>query len=101
MGFDGFEMFRAKCQGIGYWTHFFCGAIVAILQLKSYNMLANALAFLLIAYQLTDYTYGIEDMYVTNEFGLFRDLIEYLIDTYLYRGAYLERKEEKIQSQCG
>ena len=50
MGFDGFEMFRAKCQGIGYWTHFFCGAIVAILQLKSYNMLANAVAFLLIAY---------------------------------------------------
>ena len=79
MGFDGFEMFRAKCQGIGYWTHFFCGAIVAILQLKSYNMLANAVAFLLIAYQLTDYMYGIEDMYVTNEFGLFRDLMEYLI----------------------
>ena len=96
MGFDGFEMFRAKCQGIGYWTHFFCGAIVAILQLKSYNMLANAVAFLLIAYQLTDYMYGIEDMYVTNEFGLFRDLIEYLIGyIFVICGAYLERKKRK------
>ena len=99
MGFDGFEMFRAKCQGIGYWTHFFCGAIVAILQLKSYNMLANAVAFLLIAYQLTDYMYGIEDMYVTNEFGLFRDLIEYLIGyIFVICGAYLERKRRKESS---
>ena len=81
MALGALKVFRSKCQGIGYWTHFFLGASVAIVKLSGYDTcicgafsLSTVLAATLTMYQFFDYLYG-EELVMSDEFALFRDLI--------------------------
>ena len=106
MALGPLQIFRSKCQGVGYWTHFLLGAFVAIVKLSGYDAcncgafsLSNVLAATLIMYQIFDYLYG-EELMMSDEFALFRDLMEYVIGYVLVMvGSYMQ-KRKRSQSRA-
>ena len=76
-------------------------AFVAIVKLSGYDAcncgafsLSNVLAATLIMYQIFDYLYG-EELMMSDEFALFRDLMEYVIGYVLVMvGSYMQKERD-------
>ena len=88
----GISIFQARCQGIGYWTHFLLGAGVGVcFVVWRGGWLWRLGACLLIAYQVLDYFIG-SDSYFTAELALARDLSEYALGfSFVVAGSLAER----------
>ena len=99
MALSGFGIFRSECTGIGFWTHFFLGAIVAVALLTGFPRLHFVLWLCLLTYQISDYCYGEESQF-TAEGALARDVGEYAVGYCLVLlGASLERQNASTKGE--
>ena len=90
-----FGSFRSRCQGIGYWSHFFIGALLGVCFVARFGKAHAALWTLFVGYQLSDYVWGTEDEF-TAEGALARDVGEYVIGyACVLLGAALERRNHR------
>ena len=78
MALPGFEIFRSECVGVGYWSHFLLGALVALLYTGLWRKTSFLVSAVLLGYQVADYFLG-RETFVSDEFGFFRDVGEYFL----------------------
>ena len=95
LAYSFFGSFRSRCQGVGYWSHFFIGALLGVCFIARFSKLHAALWTLFLSYQLCDYFWGTEDEF-SAEGALARDVGEYVIGyAFVLIGAALERRNHQ------
>ena len=98
MALGALTILHSNRTGIGYWTHFFLGALVPMLWLLGWGRTGFFLTCILLAYQLVDYARGDGDGHTSEEFALLRDVSEYLIGGGLVMlGSFLQHRRTKLE----